>query len=165
MAGTRTTETIVQYRQMIDGVPVISPDAGTPRVAVDNDGNATRVEGLAPRRRASQHGRSAMRCRHLQPEGMCGVSPCGGRLSSAAAPQRTRRRWRRRPGTKLRAVVARLGGLAGRLHCGTRIDPGRLRFTGDTAELIATRTIEVDFGSGYRKLYRIECCCSDDTYG
>ncbi|NBO66601.1 MAG: hypothetical protein EBU88_17450, partial [Acidobacteria bacterium] len=45
LAGSRTTETVVQYRQTIAGLPVISQDSGALRVAIDNDGNVVRVEG------------------------------------------------------------------------------------------------------------------------
>lgn len=155
MAGTRTTETIVQYRQTIDGVPVITPGVGTLRAAVDNDGNVTRVEAsLRGIRELSARGR---RTPPMQPEpaARAGVSHAQEGAPETRAPHETA--LAEAMGAQLRSIVAKGKG------------PGPVGFTavpgsteigydikGDTAELIATRTIEVDFGSGYKKLYRVQ---------
>lgn len=155
MEDARTTETIVQYRQTIDGVVVISPGAGTLRVAVDNDGNATRVEGsLREVRELSTDGRRTPP-QQPQPDGMGGVS----HADEASPEPRTAHETAlaEAAGAELRAIVARGKGPG---PVGFAVVPGSTEIgydlKGDTAELIATRSIEVDFGSGYRKLYRIE---------
>lgn len=155
MAGTRTTETIVQYRQTIDGVPVISPGAGTLRVVVDNDGNATRVEGSLREVRELSAGGRRTPPQQPQPDGMRGVSHAEEGSPEPRAAHETA--LAEATGAKLRAIVARGKGPG---PVGFTVVPGSTEvgydFKGDTAELMATRTIEVDFGSGYKKLYRIE---------
>jgi hypothetical protein len=155
IAATRTTETIIQYRQTIDGVPVITPGAGTLRVAVDNDANATRVEAsLRGIRELSARGRR-MPPGQPEPEGRAGVSHAEEGAPEMRAPHETA--LAEAMGVRLRSVVAKGKGpgpvgfttVAGSTEVGYDIK-------GDTAELIATRTIEVDFGSGYKKLYRID---------
>src|SRR5690606_25193649 len=55
-------EIIVQFRQAIDGIPVLTPDAGTLRLAMRPDGTVLRIEStlrrvaerMAPR--AHRHG-------------------------------------------------------------------------------------------------------------
>ena len=60
-------------------------------------------------------------------------------------------------GVTLRSIVGRSKGAG---PVGFSVVPGSTEvgydLAGDTAELIATRSIEVDFGSGYKKLYRID---------
>jgi hypothetical protein len=155
MAEARTTETIVQYRQTIDGVPVISPDAGTLRVAVDNDGNATRVEGSLRTVRGLSAGGRRTPPQQPQPEGRAGVpheeeaSPEPRAAHEMALAEAV--------GAQLRGIVARGKGPG---PVGFTVVPGSTEvgydIKGDTAELVAIRTIEVDFGGGYKKLYRIE---------
>src|SRR5204863_8189865 len=41
LQGPFITETTVQFRQLIDGVPVVAPGAGELHVTVDNDGTIT----------------------------------------------------------------------------------------------------------------------------
>lgn len=41
--GPYTTETAVQFRQVINGLPVLTPGAGEVRVSIDNDGTVTSI--------------------------------------------------------------------------------------------------------------------------
>jgi hypothetical protein len=146
-------ETIVQYRQMIDGVPVISPDAGTLRVAIDNDGNPTRVEGAL--RQITQLHSQGRQTPPQQPE------PEGRKMrghSEELSPEATMPHevaLERATAQRLRAIVAKGAGLTGFTTIPGTTEIG-YTVKGDSAQLIATKSIEVDFGGGYRKLYRIE---------
>ncbi len=155
MAAARATETIVQYRQLIDGVPVISPDAGSLRVAVDNDGNATRVEGSLRAVRALRASGQRMPPQQPEPEARRGVSHAQEPVPQPAAPHEAA--LAAAAGAKLRSIVAKGKGAG---PVGFSPVPGSTELgysiQGDTAALVATRSIEVDFGSGYKKLYRVE---------
>ncbi len=155
VAGTRTTETNVQYRQTIDGIPVISPGAGTLRVAVDNDGNATRVEAsLREVRELSARGRRTP-MQQPEPEGRAGISHAQEDAPEKRGPHETA--LNEAIGAQLRSIVAKSKGPG---PVGFATVPGSTEIgydiKGDTAVLVATRTIEVDFGSGYKKMYRVE---------
>ena len=153
MSDTRTTETIVQYRQLIDGIAVITPGAGTLRVAIDNDGTVTRVDGsLRDVRALSSSGRMTPPQR---PDTAAGDSHAAEGAPDTQSPEETALGVA--TGTTLRAIVGRGKGGG---PVGFSVVPGSTEvgydLAGDTAELIATRSIEVDFGSGYKKLYRID---------
>ena len=153
MAEHRTTETIVQYRQLIDGIPVISPGAGTLRVCVDNDGYVTRVDGsLREVRALSSSGRMMPPER---PDATAGVPHAEEGVPEPRSSEETALAMA--TGVTLRSIVGRGKGAG---PVGFSVVPGSTEIgydlAGDTAELIATRSIEVDFGSGYKKLYRID---------
>lgn len=155
VAAARTTETIVQYRQLIDGLPVISPGAGHVRVAVDNDGNPTRVEGVLRSVRELSAGARRTPPDQPEPTGRKTVSHAEERAPQSMAPHEA---------ALAAAVGAKLRGLVGLSKgagpVGFTTVPGTTEvgydIVGDTAQLIATRSIEVDFGSGYKKLYRVQ---------
>jgi hypothetical protein len=151
--GQGSGEMVVQYRQLIDGIPVISPGSGSLRVAIDNDGNVTRVDGsLREVRGLSARGRTTP---PEQPDTTAGVSHADEGSPDASSPEE--RALASATGARLRSIVSRGKGQG---PVGFSVVPGSTEvgydLTIDTAELIATRTIEVDFGSGYRKLYRID---------
>jgi Family of unknown function (DUF6345) len=155
MAAARTTETIVQYRQLIDGVPVISPGAGTLRVAIDNDGNATRVESSLRAVRALSAKGVRMPPQQPEPEARRGVSHADEPAPEAMAPHEAA--LAAAVGAKMRSIVGKSKGAG---PVGFATVPGSTEvgydISGDSAHLIATRSIEVDFGSGYKKLYRVD---------
>jgi hypothetical protein len=89
----RVTETIVQFRQAINGLPVISPsDTGLVRVAVDNDGRVTQVHASV--REIEDLAGPGAPCRRGD------HSPVG----TAAAPRKSRRRPRPSPSTRARSA-------------------------------------------------------------
>jgi hypothetical protein len=152
LAGSRTTETIVQYRQTIAGLPVITPDIGALRVAVDNDGNVVRVEGKL--RQVADLIDQGRRTPPQQPEpedrrGSLGTSLSPEPLQSFEAGLA------KRTSQLLQSLISR-----GPSPVGYTIVPGSTELgydiSGDIAQLIASRSIEVQFVGGYRKLYRIE---------
>ncbi|MFN0073733.1 MAG: DUF6345 domain-containing protein [Chloroflexota bacterium] len=145
MEGPFTTETVVQFRQQIDGLPVITPGAGVVRISLDNDGTVTsvqsavrEVEGLSARLQSS-------------------VTPPPGSPALSADP---------RPESEGDAEAAlrtafgrRLASLAvrGEVPVGYQVVPGTTEvgyhIQGDSAALITHQQVEVDFGGGYRKRY------------
>jgi Family of unknown function (DUF6345) len=152
LVGSHTTETIIQYRQIIAGLPVISSDVGALRVAIDNDGNVVRVEGHL--RQVANLINQGRRTPPQQPEpadrrGAPGSSLFPEPLSSfeTGLAQKTTE--------LLRSLIAR-----GPSPVGYTIVPGSTEIgydiKGDIAQLIACRSIEIQFLGGYRKLYHIE---------
>ena len=149
----RVTETVLQYRQVIDGVPVISPDGGTLRIAVDNDGHPTRVEGnLRSIRGVSSDGRRTPPDQP-EPESRRGAARMTEPTPQPLPPHEAE--LSRLVGEQLRSLMARSGSIVGFTIVPNTTEIG-YAIRGDAAELVATRTIEVDFGGGYRKLYRLE---------
>jgi hypothetical protein len=145
----RVTETIVQFRQVINGVPVISPDAGVVRVSIDNDGRVTRLNASV--RQVADLGRT--------------VSPQGPEPSAATGATPVPRGPSPEPEheSQLRVAVGRrLQELIGKgaSPVGVETVPGSTEIgyaiRGDLAQLVAQRAIEVDFGFGYRKRYLVE---------
>lgn len=151
LAQERVTETIVQFRQVINGVPVIGSDAGTVRVSVDNDGRVTQLHaavrevedlGKAGRSLAARgpepNGAAATR----QPRGPVAEPEHESALSAAV-------------GQRLRDLVAR-----GAVPVAVQTVPGSSEIgylpRGDLARLVARKAIEVDFGLGYRKRYWVD---------
>jgi Family of unknown function (DUF6345) len=160
MADVRTTETIIQYRQTINGVPVISPDGGKLRVAVDNDGNVTRIDSALRGVTGLSAGTGRSAPRQPEPEGKVRLrhdqepSPEPQAAYEAALM--------RVANAQLRRLVAAGGdgpvsvaAVPGTTEVGYAIQ-------GSDARLIAARGIEVDFGNGYRKKYRIETPLGSD---
>ena len=85
--GPYVTETTTQFRQVINGVPVITPDAGAVRVTVDNDGRVTSVHtSVRPLERTTDRARRMHR--FLHPRGAAQTEPTPGPKS------RNRRRGR-----------------------------------------------------------------------
>jgi len=144
--GPFTTGTLIQYRQLINGLPVITPNAGTLRVHVDNDGTPTdvvstlrSVDSLSERPRASAS----------EP-----TPPNGAPASTGEPPE---------PEDALaRAFSERLRSLAfkGDLPVSFGIVPGTTEVgydvQGDDAVLTAQRAVELDFGRGLKTRYWIK---------
>jgi len=146
LEGPYTTGTIVQFRQLVNGVPVITPDAGTVRISIDNDGTVTNVH-------ASVRAIEQLRSRPTRsvsaptPEGFAApvLAPEPSNYEQQLAAEFSR---------QLASWVAKGGGgmplefttVPGSTEIGYDI-------RGNEAVLIARRAVEVNFGSGYRKRY------------
>jgi hypothetical protein len=146
LEGPYTTGTIVQFRQLVNGVPVITPSAGTVRVSIDNDGTVTDVYT------------SVRAIDQLSSRPISSVSeptPEGG-IASALQPEPTNyeQLLAAEFSRQLAAGIARGGGgmplefttVPGSTEIGYDIQ-------GDRAVLIARKAVEVNFGNGYRKRY------------
>jgi hypothetical protein len=148
----RVTETLVQFRQVINGVPVISSDAGFVRVALDNDGRVTQLQAAV--RQVEDLGKPG---RTLSPERPPPGASAGKRPTPRGpAPEPE-------PENELSAAVGRtLRQLVGKgvSPLDVTVVPGSTEVgyavRGNLAQLVARRAIEVDFGSGYRKRYWVE---------
>jgi Family of unknown function (DUF6345) len=140
----RITSTVVQFRQTINGIPVISPDAGTVRVTVDNGGTVSAIHSsLQMIQSLSEHGRQSQ----------AGPKP-PGTAHGELAPE---------PEDYQHALAMkfsqRMARWAGSEHppVGFTVVPDSTEIGYDIqngeAVLVARRTVEVDFGQGYRKRY------------
>jgi hypothetical protein len=140
--GPYVTQTVVQFTQQINGLPVLLPGKGSISVAIDNDGkvtgikNSTRiVTGLTGRLKDTA----------LAPEE---EAPIGGlgepEQMLAEAWQRQMKNW----------VIS------GRLPVQYKVVPGTYEIgyaiKGNEAVLVARNDIEVDCGQGYLKRYSLE---------
>lgn len=144
LQGPFVTATTVQFKQLINGLPVVTPGAGEVRVTVDNDGQVTHVYSST---RTIDRLREGERSLAPTPEG--GEMPRGGegldheqRLGEVWAQQMAR--W-----------VVR-----GRMPVGYSMVPGTTEVgyavRGNQATLVAQREIEVNFGNGLFKRYRVQ---------
>lgn len=142
--GPYTTGTIVQFRQIINGLPVITPDAGTVRITLDNDGNATNVHS------------SVRAIEQLSDRPMSTTSmPMPG---GATTPQKVSD-----PGNYEEKLAAEFSkqlaswAVKGQMPLEFTTVPGSTEIgydiRGNEAVLIARKAVEVEFGKGYRKRY------------
>ena len=137
----RTVETLIQYRQLIDGVPIISGDAGVVAITIDNDGKATRIQSTT---------RSVAELSE-RPRGAVEPSPPGQpRATASAAADNPDAALANAFGTKLRAMLA-----VGSTPVGYSRVPGTkeigYEIRGDSAVLAAKQAVELEFEEGYRK--------------
>lgn len=151
--AARTSETIFQYRQVINGMPVITQDAGVLRVGVDNDGKVTtlhsslrEVETLSDRARTVP----PQRPEEGRPEQMAMPS-----LARSAGDDDADALLAAAVGRRLRALID-----GGADITGVETVPGTTEvgydFHNGSGELVARKGIEVDFGGGYRKRYWVQ---------
>jgi len=141
--GPFRTATIVQYRQLLDGVPVITPDAGALKVLVDNDGNAIEVTS------------TLHEVQDVQEQPGIAEPPAPGQAERAAGEEPDIERALAGSFTTLVRSLASKGDLP----MGFSIVPGTTEVGYDIqanqARLIVQRAIELDFGQGYRKRFWI----------
>ncbi|MBL8895777.1 MAG: hypothetical protein JNJ53_14335 [Rhizobiales bacterium] len=139
------TSTTVQFRQVVNGIPIISQDSGALRVTVDNDGTVTNVHSsLQTVDALSERARSMLPTPPL-PSGanMHDIGPEPDSYERALAVEFSRQlsRW----------------GASGNMPLSFSTVPNSTEIGYEvkrgTAILVARRAIEVDFGRGYRKRY------------
>jgi len=144
LEGPFVTGTVVQFRQVINGLPVITPGAGTVRVSVDNDSKVTNVHSSV-RALAELSERPLNTASIPQPEGMT-MSP------QHSDPSNYEQRLATEFGKQLASWVAR-----GAMPLEFTTVPGSTEIgydiRGNVAVLVARKAVEVDFGNGYRKRY------------
>lgn len=144
--GPYITQTTVQFRQLINGLPVVTPSAGTVRVSVDNDGTVTAVQSsTSPVERLTD-----------RPKNTTSAPTEEGSIARARAKgeddleRMFLGEWRR----LLTQFVLR-GGVPSQYS----VVPGSTEIgydiRGNTAILVAQREIEVDFGDGFFKRYKL----------
>jgi hypothetical protein len=143
--GPYTTGTIVQFRQSINGLPVLNPEKGVVRIAFDNDSKITHVHSsVYPIDTLTE------RTRKEAPS----PPPPGGISTPERGPE---------PGTyekglsiEFRKRLAEWA-MSGFAPVGYANVPGSTEvgyeIRGNEALVVARRLVEVDFGNGYRKQY------------
>jgi hypothetical protein len=142
LQAPRVTETVVQFTQLVNGLPVLAPGRGQVSVSVDNDGQVTALRNTSrPIRELSDlpgtnpraPGESSTPAASLDPE-----------VLLAEAFQDRMKDW----------VVK------GRMPVGFKDVPGTAEigytYAGDVAILVARKEVEVDFGGGILKRYEIQ---------
>jgi hypothetical protein len=146
--GPYTTGTIVQFRQVINGVPVITPGAGTVRISIDNDGTVTDVHSSV-RNIEQLSTRPTSSVSAPTPEGVVtpvlAPEPTGYEQLLAAEFSKQLAIWVAKGGGGMPLEFATIPGST---EIGYDIQ-------GDGAVLIARKAVEVNFGSGYRKRYYV----------
>ncbi|MFY9921096.1 MAG: DUF6345 domain-containing protein [Mycobacterium sp.] len=140
------TGTTVQFRQLINGLPVVTPGAGEVRVTVDNDGKVTHVANSA--RVVDRLTRGGGNPTPAPDGSVMRRTPPG---DDDGVEQRLGASWAQQMGR---------WAIRGQMPVGYSLVPGTTEvgyaIDGDQAVLVATREIEVDFGQGLFKRYRIE---------
>jgi hypothetical protein len=144
----RTVETTVEFRQVVNGVPVVTPGAGAIRVTIDNEGTVTHIhDSSRPVERLRRGGVGDMP-----------PAPDGQRMAAPSAPVPADGGIESAFASVLRD---RLLGIAtrGDAPLGYEVVPGSTvvgyDVRGDSARPVARREVEFDFGSGLRKRYAL----------
>ena len=146
LEGPYTSGTIVQFRQLINGVPVITPSAGTVRISIDNDGTVTDVHTSAravdqlssrPKSSVSEPTPEGGSAPILQPEPSNYEQLLAAEFSRQLASGIAR-------GSS--GIPLEFTSVPGSTEIGYDIQ-------GDEAVLIARKAVEVNFGNGYLKRY------------
>ncbi|WP_233901906.1 DUF6345 domain-containing protein [Paracoccus denitrificans] len=148
-------EIIVQFRQSIDGIPVLTPDAGSLRLAMRPDGSVLRIESTLRRvaermpARAHPHGMPDDPPAPLRPEG-----------PPTPEPQTIARILAQHSARLMRDLAAR-----GAAPLSLRILPGTTEIgygiRSNTARLVARQGIEIECVRGFRKRYWIQSDLGD----
>jgi hypothetical protein len=139
--GPFVTETTVQFKQIINGVPVVTPGAGEVRVSIDNDGQITSVHSSV---------RGVERLAEARPTepGPSGPQATSGPAGENTYEQKLAAAW----GRRLASFALR-----GPAPTSFSVVPNSTEIgydvRGNDAQLVAQRAIEVDFGQGLRKRY------------
>jgi hypothetical protein len=139
------TSTVVQFRQVVNGIPIISQDSGALRVTVDNDGTIININSSLQTVESLSE-----RARGVLPT----PPPPGGVNMHDIGPE---------PDNYERALAAEFSrhlarwGASGSMPLSFSTVPNSTEIgyevTRGTAILVARRAVEVDFGRGYRKRY------------
>lgn len=145
LEAPRTTETIVQFRQLINGLPVITPGAGTVRIAIDNDGTVTNVHS------------SVRSIEQLSDRPMTTASaptPAGMAAPRSPEPTNYEEMLSAEFSRQITAAAVR-GGRTVPLDFATVPNSTEIGYDirNNEAVLIARKAVEVNFGGGYRKRY------------
>jgi hypothetical protein len=144
MEGPFTTGTMVQYRQLVNGLPLITPSAGCVRVTIDNDGTITDIHSST---RGIEDLSDRPRSTTMEPPPPGSASHNGGISPDTALAQAFSR--------QLRDIVAH-----GPAPVGYSTVPGTTEVgydvRGSEAVIIARQAVEIEFDGGYKKRYWVK---------
>lgn len=143
--GPFTTGTMVQYRQVVNSLPIITPGGGTVRITVDNDGTVTKVHSST-----RVIGELSDLPRSTTPD----PAPPGATARDGSAPDpATALDWAFN--RQLRNVL-----LTGPAPISFNTVPNTIEvgyyLQGNQAALVAQRAVEVEFAGGFRKRYWVK---------
>jgi hypothetical protein len=153
LEGPYITQTTIQYRQVINGLPVIAPNAGTVRVTVDNDGTVTTVESsLRPVDQLLDRAYDTAASPPYGSEQGATAAPDEPRATDEAGYQQLlAQEW----GKRLASWAVR-----GHAPLGYATVPGSTEVgyvvRGNNTVIVARKAVEVDFGNGIYKRYWVE---------
>jgi hypothetical protein len=150
LEGPVTSETTIQYRQLIDGVPVIAPGSGELRVTIDNDGEIVAVESSL--RGVERIVRS--------PAGAPEEPNAPSRFSGPSNTNGYEDKLSRALGKRL-ATLSAQGRTPGRFATVPGSTEVGYEIRGDRAKLIAQRAVEVDSGYGLLKRYWVRAALDE----
>jgi hypothetical protein len=145
--AARTIETTVEYRQVVNGLPVVTPGAGVVRVTIDNEGTITRIHNATRsidrlQSDASGAAPEAYEGRADAPAPPISASEDGGIEAALAGELRER---------------LLMSAVKGPAPVGYDVVPGSTVVgydqRGDRAIPVVRREVELDFGGGLRKRY------------
>lgn len=142
MREPAVTETVIQFTQTIDGVPVLAPGRGQLSVGIDNDGRLTKIRNtIRPITELTDRGRRTPPVPEAEAR-LPDTDDIEGLLDEA---------WQ----TRMRAFLVQ-----DRMPKSFTEVPGTTEvgyvMEGDEAALVARRELEVDHGRGILKRHRIE---------
>jgi hypothetical protein len=144
LQGPHVTGTVVQFRQTVNGIPILGNDAGVVRVSIDNDGTVTNVhssvravDSLSERGGARQSAPTPPGGAQAEPS----PEPADYQDALAVSFGENLTRW-----AASGAMPIAFTTVAESTEIG-------YEFRGDEAVVVARQAIEVDFGRGYRKRY------------
>lgn len=147
IGAPKIIETVVQFTQLIDGVPVVSPGDGMVSITLDNDQN---VIGVVDRTRPVARLMEAMALPPAE-TGKGEAPPIPVADITADPEQLLADAWQ----DQLRSWVVR-----GRMPERYSVVPGTCEIgyaiRGNTAELVAREEIEADCGGGFLKRFEVE---------
>lgn len=140
----RVLETTVQFRQVINGLTVVSQDAGDVRITLDNDGKLVRIENTTRNvQDLTDRAKLAVPGPDTGYEGLQALGDGDPEKLLAQAWGNHRARAAQDPATADQAEV-----VPGTTEVGYHFD-------GNEGRLVARREVEVDFGNGIRKRYEV----------
>jgi hypothetical protein len=154
--GPYITETTIQFKQSINGLPVVTPGVGEVRVSVDNDGSLTNIQSSTRQvAQLSDHPKSTTSV----PEEGGGRTPAKSRGNRFAEPKATDiEGYERLLGEEWRKRLA-MWVMSGKMPLHYSTVPGTTEIGYDIrsneARLVAQKIVEIDFGNGYSKLYKL----------
>jgi hypothetical protein len=140
----RVVESTVQFRQVINGLPVITPGAGAAQISIDNDGIVTSVRSSL--RQIDQLSANPRQILAGPPSGRTAPSP-----SDVGHEQLLAQAW----SDHLRIVAASGGRLPSEVTTIPDTTEVGYEIEGNTAYLGARRVVETSFGQGCRKQHQL----------
>lgn len=145
LGESKVVETIVEFRQEIDGYRTVSNGSGVVRVGVDNDGNITSVHN------------STRPVLDLSAKPRSVVPAPGAQTKAAVASPTTATALEQAFEAKLDHLQSNVGQSRGAGNDATLVQSEiGYDIYADRGQLVARRTYELDMGAGFKKMYKLQ---------